>query len=163
MIDCADTDQDALEVANPAFDIHQHGVFTIGSPIRQRYCYRWWKILIAPAKFLVCTSIGSQLMMCLDIFVDLHACGEMSVRITSTRHKERVQRQSLTCWIRLWLYGQNSFTRGTNNGMKVSLALAMSKVAPLKPISIPRMELQIAVLGVCLSKIITSTDRIKPK
>ncbi|XP_075167473.1 uncharacterized protein LOC142239564 [Haematobia irritans] len=48
-----------------------------------------------------------------------------------------------------------------NNNVSVSLVAAKSKVAPLKPFSIPRMELLAAQLGARLARTVAGIDRLK--
>lgn len=48
-----------------------------------------------------------------------------------------------------------------NNDVFVTLVAAKSKVAPLKPLSVPRLELQAALLGTRLAKMITQIQRIR--
>lgn len=48
-----------------------------------------------------------------------------------------------------------------NNNVTVTLIAAKSKVAPLKPLSIPKLELQAAILGTRLAKTISQVHRIR--
>ncbi|XP_065095026.1 uncharacterized protein LOC135716294 [Ochlerotatus camptorhynchus] len=59
-------------------------------------------------------------------------------------------------------YGAVAFFRVTTpNGSRCSLVMAKTKVAPLKPLSIPRLELQAAVLGVRLLNTVVANHDVQ--
>ncbi|XP_058456905.1 uncharacterized protein LOC131434257 [Malaya genurostris] len=59
-------------------------------------------------------------------------------------------------------YGATAYFRiATSEGPRCSLVMAKTKVAPLKQLSIPRMELQGAVLGVRLLNIVEANHELK--